>query len=104
MVGTKAMLCPDWRALRRAEADAPLSEAERAYLEESVEALCAQLDDYQINHEINGLPPAAWESMRRERIFGVGLSAADGGHGFSPSAQSAVLLCRSTMGNWPRSQ
>ena len=83
---------PDWRALRRAEADAPLAEVERAYLEDSVEALCAELDDYRINHETNGLPPAAWESMRRERIFGVGLSAADGGHGFSPSAQSAILL------------
>lgn len=83
---------PDWRALRKAEADTPLGEAERAYLEGSVEALCAQLDDYRINHELNGLSPAAWESMRRERVFGVGLAAADGGHGFSPSAQSAVLL------------
>ena len=81
----------DWRTLLEG-APAALSEAERAFLDGPVEALCALLDDWRISSSDHDLPAAAWELIRRERFFGLVLPEEYGGLGFSALAHSAVVM------------
>lgn len=83
---------PDWRSLRRSQEIAPLKDSERAFLEGPVDAFCALIDDYRINNSDRDLPPAAWELLRRERFFGLGIPVEFGGLGLSPCAHSAVIM------------
>jgi len=83
---------PDWRSLRRSEEIAPLKDSERDFLEGPVDAFCALIDDYRVNNNDRDLPPAAWELLRRERFFGLGIPVEFGGLGLSPCAHSAVIM------------
>src|SRR5690606_36302698 len=60
---------PDWPALLASERP-PLSEDERAFLDGPVDALCRRLDDWAISQR-GDLPEAIWETLRRERFFGL---------------------------------
>jgi acyl-CoA dehydrogenase len=82
---------PDWSRLLQARVP-ELTEAERSFIEGPVEELCAMLDDWQITHELNDLPPEVWEFMKRHRFFGMIIPKSYEGLGFSALAHSAVVM------------
>jgi acyl-CoA dehydrogenase len=82
---------PRWRRLF-ALAPCKLSDAERAFIEGSVDTLCGQLDDHAINHQHRDLPESVWETLRSEGYFGLAIPEEYGGRGFSPAGVSAVLV------------
>ncbi|MBT8447742.1 MAG: acyl-CoA dehydrogenase family protein, partial [Gammaproteobacteria bacterium] len=82
---------PDWSQLAALPMPA-LSEAERAFLDGPVEQLCAMLDDWQISHELNDLPPRVWDFIRSERFFAMIIPERFGGLGFSARAHSEVIM------------
>jgi acyl-CoA dehydrogenase len=83
--------CPDWRKLL--ERPAPvLSERERAFLEGPVEELCRLLDNWQIEQELNDLPPEAWDYIKQKKFFGMIIPREYGGLEFSARAQSEVVM------------
>src|SRR5690606_13531056 len=59
---------PDWKGLLDFTPP-PLSERERAFLAGPVEALCARLDEWEIDRA-GDLPAEVWEQLRRDRFFG----------------------------------
>ena len=69
-----------------------LSEAERAFLDGPVEALCRMLDDWKITHELRDLPPEVWGFLKQQGFFGLIIPKRYGGHGFSTLAHSAVVM------------
>ena len=82
---------PDWNRLLEVPPPA-LSEEEQAFIEGPVERLCEMLDDWQITHELNDLPPEVWEFMAKERFWGINIPKKYGGLEFSPEANSAIVL------------
>lgn len=81
---------PNWQRLHGFPVPA-LSEQERAFLEGPVEALCAMLDDWQVSHELNDLPPEAWRFIREQGFLGMIIPKRYGGLGFSALGHSAVV-------------
>ena len=69
---------------------AGLTEAEQAFLDGPVEELCAMVDDWEV-WQRRDLPPAVWQKLKDGRFFGLIVPEAYGGHGFSPSANSAIV-------------
>ena len=69
---------------------AGLTEAEQAFLDGPVEELCRMADDWEI-WQRRDLPEPVWQKLRDERFFGLIVPEAYGGHGFSPSANSAIV-------------
>ncbi|MGE5624134.1 MAG: acyl-CoA dehydrogenase [Bacillota bacterium] len=82
---------PDWKKLLATPA-AALTDEEQAFLDGPVEEFCKSLDDWQITHELNDLPPAAWEQIRKHRFFGMIIPKQYGGLGFSALAHSTVVM------------
>ncbi|MEE9446670.1 MAG: acyl-CoA dehydrogenase, partial [Arenicellales bacterium] len=54
--------------------------------------LCAMLDDWQISHKLQDLPPFIWDYIKEERFFGMIIPKEYGGHGFSALAHSQVVM------------
>lgn len=82
---------PDWRELL--DVPAPrLSEREQAFLDGPVEELCRMLDDWDIVHERNDLPPQVWTFMQENRFFGMIIPQKYGGLEFSAHAHSQVVM------------
>lgn len=81
---------PDWSRLLALPAPA-LSEEEAAFLAGPVERLCALLDDWEVSHELNDLPPEAWRCIREEGFLGMIIPKRYGGLGFSALAHSEVI-------------
>jgi acyl-CoA dehydrogenase len=82
---------PDWAALLRIEPTS-LSDEEQAFLDGPVEELCAMLDDWAINHELDDLPDEVWQFLKEQRFFGMIIPKAHGGLEFSPRCQSEVVM------------
>jgi acyl-CoA dehydrogenase len=82
---------PDWKRLLATPA-AKLSDEEQAFLDGPVEEFCKSLDDWHITHDLNDLPPAAWEQIRKHRFFGMIIPKQYGGLGFSALAHSTVVM------------
>ena len=82
---------PRWQRLMQPPAGR-LNDAEQAFLDGPVEALCRAFDDWRITHELLDLPPEAWALMRRHRFFGLIIPKEYGGHGFSHRAHSDVVM------------
>ncbi|MGH8494526.1 MAG: acyl-CoA dehydrogenase [Gammaproteobacteria bacterium] len=82
---------PDWGKLMDAPA-AGLNDEERAFLDGPVNELCAMLDDWEIEHDLNDLPEAAWQFLRSQRFFGMIIPKRYGGLEFTPRAQSEVVM------------
>ncbi|HEV2212426.1 MAG TPA: acyl-CoA dehydrogenase, partial [Gammaproteobacteria bacterium] len=61
---------PDWKKLLATPA-ANLSDEEQAFLDGPVDEFCKSLDDWHITHELQDLPPEAWEQIRKHRFFGM---------------------------------
>ena len=82
---------PDWRKLLATPA-AKLTDEEQAFLDGPVQEFCASLDDWHITHDLQDLPPAAWEQIRKHRFFGMIIPKQYGGLGFSALAHSTVVM------------
>jgi len=68
-----------------------LSEREQAFLDNEVEQLCAMLDDWDITHRRQDLPPEVWQFIKDKGFFGMIIPRAYGGLEFSAQAHSAVV-------------
>ena len=82
---------PDWRKLLATPA-AKLSDEEQAFLDGPVQEFCQSLDDWHITHDLQDLPPTAWEQIRKHRFFGMIIPKQYGGLGFSALAHSTVVM------------
>ncbi|OZC01617.1 acyl-CoA dehydrogenase [Rubricoccus marinus] len=72
------------------QAYAGLTPEEQAFLDGPVEDLCAMTDDWEI-WQRRDLPEALWDKLKADRFFGLIIPKEYGGHGFSPSLNSAVV-------------
>ena len=88
----KELFCgkPNWKTLLAMEKPR-LSQREQAFLDNQVEALCALLNDWEINHVSHDLPKNAWEYIKKERFLGLVISKEYGGHAFSTLAHSSII-------------
>ncbi|MGD8379337.1 MAG: acyl-CoA dehydrogenase [Gammaproteobacteria bacterium] len=82
---------PDWNKLLGFPA-AQLSEEEQAFIDGPVEEFCQMLDEWKITHELHDLPPEAWQFIKKHKFFGMIVPKESGGLGFSPLANSAVVM------------
>ncbi|MFZ1393118.1 MAG: acyl-CoA dehydrogenase, partial [Dokdonella sp.] len=81
---------PQWSELL-AQPRPELSIEERAFLDGPVEQLCAQINDWQITHELADLPEEMWKFIKDNKFFGMIIPKQYGGLQFSALAHSAVL-------------
>ncbi|MDB5809947.1 MAG: fadE [Betaproteobacteria bacterium] len=81
---------PDWNKLL-AFPKPTLSPDEKAFVEGPVEELCAMLNDWEITHELNDLPPSAWQFIKDKGFLGMIIPKQFGGLGFSALAHSEVV-------------
>ncbi|WP_232209249.1 acyl-CoA dehydrogenase [Alkalilimnicola ehrlichii MLHE-1] len=81
---------PDWAVLRSLP-PARLSEAEQAFLDGPVEALCRMLDAWEVNEQ-RDLPEPVWRFIRDQGLLGMIIPRAYGGLGFSAAAHSQVVM------------
>jgi acyl-CoA dehydrogenase len=81
---------PNWDKLR-AVPPITLTAEERAFLDGPVEELCRMTDDWAIRHTEKEIPDEIWSFLKRHRFFGMLISKAHGGLGFSAQAQSLVI-------------
>ncbi|ASJ74752.1 acyl-CoA dehydrogenase [Granulosicoccus antarcticus] len=91
---------PNWSTLQ-SYPEATLSPAEQAFVDGPVNELCAMMDDWQITHELNDLPPEVWQFIKDQRFLGMVIPESYGGLGFSAMAHSEVvtkLATRSVTG------
>ena len=82
---------PDWRKLLALPAPA-LTAEERAFLDGPVEQLCAMVDEWQVHHELNDLPPHVWQFIKDSGFLGMIIPKRYGGMGFSALAHSEVVM------------
>ena len=67
-----------------------LTPEEQAFVDGPVQTVCDMTDDWDV-FQRRDLPPEVWEYLAKERFFGLIIPKEYGGHGFSPSANSAVV-------------
>ncbi|MCC7548192.1 MAG: acyl-CoA dehydrogenase [Burkholderiales bacterium] len=82
---------PDWAGLL-ALPRPHLSDEEQAFLDGPVERLCAMVDEWQVSHELNDLPPHVWQFIRDNGFLGLIIPGRYGGKGFSALAHSEVVM------------
>ncbi len=82
---------PDWDKLHSYPTPV-LTAEEQAFIDGPVEELCRMLDDWTITHELNDLPPRAWQFIRDNGFLGMIIPRAYGGKGFSALAHSEVVM------------
>ncbi len=82
---------PNWQQLLSQPA-CRLDDREQAFIDGPVRELCDLLDDWQITHETQDLPPDIWEFIKQQGFFGLIIPVDEGGLGFSAYAHSQVVL------------
>ncbi|MCU7915219.1 MAG: acyl-CoA dehydrogenase [Candidatus Thiodiazotropha sp. (ex Gloverina cf. vestifex)] len=82
---------PDWQQLLRHKS-CQLTQREQAFLDGPVQALCDQLDDWQITHQEQDLPAEIWQSIKDAGLFGMIIPESYGGLGFSAYAHSQAVM------------
>ncbi len=80
---------PDFKKLL-AENYPGLSVEEQAFMDGPVEELCAMTDDWEV-WQRRDLSAETWQYIKDQRFFGLIIPKEYGGHGFSPSANSAIV-------------
>jgi len=80
---------PDLRKLASAK-DRELDERERAFLRDTLDPLCALLDDDAVTRA-GDLPPQAWKAIRDSGLMGMIIPRSFGGLEFSARMQSTVV-------------
>ncbi len=81
---------PDWKKLL-AYPQSRLTPEEQAFVDGPVEAVCAMLDEWDINHERMDLPPEVWKFLRDKGFLGIIIPKSFGGLGFSAFAHSEIV-------------
>ncbi|WP_303722762.1 acyl-CoA dehydrogenase [Malonomonas rubra] len=81
---------PNWSKLLTIP-PATLSEEEQEFMDGPVDELCALLDDWRINSELNDLPPEAWELIKAKGFFSLIIPKEYGGLEFSALANSCLI-------------
>jgi len=81
---------PDWRQLLAVPIQ-KLSDEEQAFLDGPVEELCEMLDSWQIEND-QDLPDSVWAFLKKHRFFGMIIDKEYGGLGFSPLANSEIVM------------
>ncbi|MDD5267691.1 MAG: acyl-CoA dehydrogenase [Methylococcales bacterium] len=82
---------PDWRKLKNLSA-AHLTGEEQAYLDGPVEILCSMLNDWEITHTLQDLPPEVWDYIKQQKFCGIIIPRRYGGLEFSEFAHSQVVM------------
>lgn len=80
---------PNWEKLSQLPTP-KLTEEEIYFLENQVETLCKQLNDWEIV-QAGDLPQSVWDYLKRERFFGLVSPKEYGGLGFSATAHSTIV-------------
>ena len=80
---------PDLAKLAGAR-DRDLDERERAFLRDTLDPLCAQLDDHAVTRD-GDLPPHVWQALRASGLMGMIIPRSFGGLEFSARMQSTVV-------------
>ncbi|MDH5218248.1 MAG: acyl-CoA dehydrogenase family protein, partial [Gammaproteobacteria bacterium] len=86
---------PQWNDLLEYPV-AKLTDEEQAFVDGPVNELCAMLNDWKINQELNDLPPEVWQFIKDNKFFGMIIPKEFGGLEFSALAHSAVVMKIST--------
>jgi acyl-CoA dehydrogenase len=81
---------PDWYRLLHFPKPR-LREDEQSFLDNEVEQLCAMLDDWDITHARQDLPPEVWQFIKDNGFFSMIIPREYGGLEFSAQAHSAVV-------------
>ena len=82
---------PDWKKLLKTPSGL-LSQEEQDFLNGPVEELCQMIDDWQITHHDNDLPPEVWQFIKDNGFFGMIIPKKYGGLEFSALAHSSVVM------------
>ena len=80
---------PDWDQLA-SEPYPGLTEEEQAFLDGPVEEVCRMTNDWEV-HQNRDLPKEVWDFLAKNGFFGLIIGKNFGGHGFSASANSAIV-------------
>ncbi|MBL8523611.1 MAG: acyl-CoA dehydrogenase [Betaproteobacteria bacterium] len=86
---------PDWPKLLDYPA-AKLTAEEQAFIDGPTNELCALVDEWQVTHELNDLPPHVWQFIKDKGFLGMIIPKEYGGLGFSAYAHSQVVMKIST--------
>lgn len=81
---------PDWKGLLAVPAPI-LTDEEQAFLDNEVEDLCTQIDDWKIRNELQDMPEDIWDFLKAKKFFGIIIPKEYGGLGFSAQAHSAII-------------
>lgn len=82
---------PDWSKLLKYP-KAVLNKEEQAFLDGPVDELCGMIDDWDITHNRQDLPPEMWQFLKDHRFFGMIIPKKYGGLEFSATAHSEVVM------------
>lgn len=69
-----------------------LTDEEKAFIDGPVNELCGLIDDWQITHELQDLPPNVWQFLKDNNFFGMIIPKEYGGLEFSAHAHSNVVM------------
>lgn len=69
-----------------------LTDEEQAFLNGPLNELCAMLDDWEITHKLQDLPPKVWTFLKQKNFFGMIIPKKYGGLEFSAYAHSNVVM------------
>ncbi len=86
---------PDWNKLLDYPA-AKLSAEEQAFMDGPTEKLCAMIDEWEVTHVLNDLPPHVWQFIKDEGFLGMIIPKEYGGKGFSAYGHSQIVMKIST--------
>lgn len=81
---------PDWNVLFDLKKP-QLTEAEQAFLDGPCEELCRMIDNHKVNKD-GDLPREVWDFIKDKGFMGLEIPTEFGGHGFSSSAHSAIVI------------
>ncbi len=81
---------PNWEKLLALPA-AKLSNEEQAFIDGPVETLCQMINDWDITHSNQDLPPEIWRYLKDQGFFALIIPKEYGGKAFSAFAHSQIL-------------
>ena len=81
---------PDWDLLV-SQPTPRLSAEEQAFMDGPCEELCQMVDDWEVAHELNDLPPRVWDFIKKERFFALIIPKKYGGLEFSAYANAMII-------------
>lgn len=68
-----------------------LTDEEKEFINNQLKNLCRIVNDWEITHEKNNLPPEVWKYLKKNNFFGLIIPKKYGGKSFSTYAQSVII-------------